>query len=207
MLIILYSGINMIYEINFYYNELIGFIMIYFLVAYAKKYMKNYMNSKFKNFIMLHITFYFIVFFIVFTDILGVKYEYYSDKMLYWCKIFNPIIILFAFSIFNLIHSKKQKENKIISYLSSLTLLVYIFSDNYFSRTYIRMKFFDKYYGINVLNLVCVEFIRVVLFGFGCAIIYNLVFQKITQKIGNKIYNLIKKIGNSSLNFIMNNFT
>ena len=188
-----YSIINIIYDKTFFYTELIGFIELYFLVAYMKKYLGEFSKSKYKNLVILIISIALEMIFILVINTLGTKIKYYNGKMQYWTNISNPFIILIAISLLNIFCNFNFK-NKLINMISSTTLLVYVISDNYFIREKLKPKFFYYYYGIKpTLYLIGMEIIRSILFSFVCAIIYKFTIQLLTTFLAEKLDILVNK--------------
>lgn len=198
-LITLYSIINMVYEKTFFYNELIGFIEVYFIVAYMKKYMLNFQKSISKNRIIFIVSLFLHILFIISLNDLGLKEPYLNDKMLYWVIISNPFVILISLALFNLFKNLKINSSS-INFFASLTLLIYMISDNYFIRENLKPRFFDYYYGKNVLSLVGVEFLRTVCITGIIAILYKLTIKRVTDILSEWLSSQIEKVGSKILN-------
>lgn len=197
--ITLYSFINMINEKTFFYTELIGFIEIYFIIAYMKKYMDNYCNSLRKNLFNIVLFNILLIINILIINMLGLAIEYYNHKMLYWFIITNPIIIVIASSWLNIFRRIKI-ESRTINYFASLTMLIYVISDNYFIREKIKPLFFERYYGqYNILFLVFIEFCRMTFLSIIAAILYKGTIKKVTDKISEKFAEFFTKSGRKIL--------
>lgn len=186
-MITLYSIINMIYEKTFFYTELVGFVEIYFIVAYIKRYMLNFQKSVYKNISIFIISIYCFMFSILFTNLLGLKYEYFNNKNLYWIIISNPFIILISVTLLNIFKSIEIKS-KIFNYLASLSLLIYIISENHFVREVVRMRFFDYYSAQeDMMKLILIDFLRTTFVSLVIAILYKSTIKKITDIISDKL--------------------
>ena len=194
ILIFLYCIVQFVIDGKYYYNELIGFILIYFLVAYIKLYMINFVKNIKINFILILVSLIGMVILLIITNILGLKFNIFSDKLLYWNKISNPMYILLSIGLFNIFNSKKF-VNKFINYISSLSLIFYMIHDNLLFRSYIKPEFYKLVfpYG-HILIWVIIEAIILFICGMLISTIYKETIQKIVYIASNKIYNLSRKI-------------
>lgn len=194
ILIFLYCIVQFVIDGKYYYNELIGFILIYFLVAYIKLYMINFVKNIKINFILILVSLIGMVILLIITNILGLKFNIFSDKLLYWNKISNPMYILLSIGLFNIFNSKKF-VNKFINYISSLSLIFYMIHDNLLFRRYIKPEFYKLVfpYG-HILIWVIIEAIILFICGMLISTIYKETIQKIVYIASNKIYNLSRKI-------------
>lgn len=191
ILFVLYSIFNMIFNEAFYYTEFIGFIEIYFLVAYMKKYLDDFCNNTRKNVILFAVSHFLLIIYIMIRDILLIKANADSG-MLDNIKIYNPFIILVAISLFNIFRNINIK-GKMINYIAKLSIWVFLFTENIFIRELIRPQFFLKYYGNNIIILCMIEFVRLVIFGYFCSAFYDITISKITKKISEKASEKITK--------------
>ena len=195
-MILMYSVINMFYDKTFYWNELISFIELYFIVAYIKKYMKKYSNNLYFNMFNAFIFTFILYLWIIIINLIGIKIEYVNAKMLYWLNISNPFIIMIALSLFN-IFKNIQLKSHIINYISSLSLFVYIITDNLFVREYIKPLLFDYYfYNTDIWTSISIVFALLFVYGFGLAILYSLTIKGITNHISIVLDKKITKIYN-----------
>lgn len=206
ILIILYSFVPMVKDNLFYTNRLIGFILIYFIVSYLKLYMKSFTENKKINFKLLIVSILLLVGMICCANYLGLKYSFFSNKMLHWNKFVNPLIIIFSISLFNLFHNYSF-HNKFINYLSSLSLLIYIihanrFVDNYLKGTY--FQYFTNNCGSNKIILLVLSLAFIfILFSILCSLLYKIILQKKIHKIGEKICIKMKILFEHLLNKIL----
>lgn len=140
-LFFIYSIIGSIFLESFFYTQLIGFIELYFIVAYVKLYLTELGNNNRKNIVILLVCSIFYILLILFTNLLGLHIGILHDKMLHWCYFYNPFMILISISLFNVFKNLKIKS-KIINFLSSLSLFVYIIHTNYL---YVHYTFLQTY--------------------------------------------------------------
>ncbi len=141
-LIIIYSIIQFILPGKFYFNNLIGFIEIYFITSYVKLHLNNFASNIRINKQLLIISILINAGLLIITNLLGLRINIFSDKVLMWNNnIANPFYIIMAISLFNIFSSKKM-YNKTINYLSSCSLLFYMIHENLLFRNYVRPLFF-----------------------------------------------------------------
>ncbi len=203
--IILYCGINFILKDKFYFNELIGFIIIYFIVAYFKLHLKNISNSKKINLLLLIGSISCHILLILITNYLGLHSPAFFNKQLYWNNLSNPFDILIGISLLNLFKSKKF-INKKINYISSLSLIIYLLHENIMFKKeffvnlyrYIYNNYTYKYISLWVLLIAVITFIISVIL----ATIYKETIQKILKKVCDKIYDFLSPKLNYLLNYL-----
>lgn len=187
----LYLGIQFVFSYKYFFNELTGFIIIYLLVAYQKKYMKNFQCDIKKNKIILIMASIILVIFLFFINVLGNNISLFDNKILYFNRTSNPIIVLIGFAIFNLFVAQKDFENKTINYMSSLTIYVYLIHDNYIYRTYMYEKIFAFIHATFSYRYICL-IIPPIAAGVGiCSFILASIYKKVTKNSINKIVELI----------------
>lgn len=176
---------------GYFYNFLIAFIMIYFVVAYLKLYLSK-MSSKISiNLGAVGIGILGIVGLILTTNILGLHFESMRDKMLRWNIFSNPFIILLSIGMFNLFRRWKFK-NLFINSMASLTLYVYMIHENPIIRENFKPIFFEKsFYSISLISVV-ILIIFTILLCFPISWLYKEIIQKWVKKIAIYIWNIIK---------------
>ena len=181
---------------RYYYNNLVGFIIIYFMVAYNKLYLSNLTrNSKVNRRLLLFGIFGFIAVLII-TNVLGQKIDFLNNKMLHFASMVNPFGIMIGLSLLNFF-SNKYFENKVINYISSLSLLFYIIHENVLFRNYNRPLFYQSVFPEgNVLVWVLIEAVLLWIYGIVLSIIYKQVVQKILYQVIDKIYGVAYNIWN-----------
>ena len=193
-LIILYCLVCSIFHRTYYYTRLVGFIVIYFIVAYNRLYLQKFNNNKNLNIKLFIIGISLYIGELIITNLLGLKIDFFKDKMMYWNDINNIFGIMIGISMLNLFKNK-YFESKVINYISSLSLLIYITSENYFFRTYTKPLFYQNVfqYG-HILFWVLIEAILLIIFGIIISSIYKQTLQKFVYKISDKIYIRLNKI-------------
>ena len=181
---VLYCVIAQINGEAFFYTDLVGFIGIYFMVAYAKKYMRKIIDKVKINVIMLISGTICLVMLQCATNKIGM-YVTFLD-MQKWNKLCNPLVIAIAFSLFNIFKQISFKSS-VINYASSLSLLVYILHENYIFRRYFRINLmYDMWCRTGQVNIL----IFVMGFGIGLfvvTILIAMVYKHLVQPWSNKI--------------------
>ena len=197
VLILLYSILNTIKADLFYYNSLISFIVIYFIMAYMKKYLNKFSNNRKINIILCCFTFICFVTSIIIINFIGLKIDILSNQLLIMNNFTNPLIIVVSFTIFN-IFKQKEFHNKAINYLSSLSLLIYLIHGNQFMVGYLKGAYFDyilAHFGYSNIMLYVLSLTLIYLLGsIFISIIYKHLIQTNLQKIIDKLYLYLKNI-------------
>lgn len=191
---IVYLLIQFIFGYGFYYNDIIGFIIIYFIIGYMKLYMHKFSINKKMNYIILICSSLLYIILLIILNVLGVHFKNLSYKMLYWNKFNNVLFIAIVISLFN-IFKMKQFNNKYINYIASLSLYFYLIHENFIFRTYVRPLFYKIVfqYG-HILFWVLVEAVVLCIGGVVFSIIYKETIQKATRRISTKISDFLDKI-------------
>ena len=192
-LLFLYCIISFVLKNKFYYNELIGFIMLYFFVAYVKLYMPKFQKNAKANIIMIVLALLAHVLILAITNILGLKFDIFANKMTYWNGINNITFICIGIGLLNICLNKKI-NNRFINYCSSLSLLFYLIHDNAIFRTYIKPDFYRNVfeYG-HILLWILIEIVVLFIGAMLLSTLYKETIQKLTSKFSKKIGELFKK--------------
>ena len=203
---LLYCCISLIKTSAFFASRIIGFMIIYFFVAYLKKYTIKLMNSKKWNIIFLITALILLVILQLVTNFLGLHFGFLKDKMQHWNSMYNPLLIIISCAMFNIFRNFKFK-NKVINYISSITLLIYIIHENIIFRTYLRQKliyiFWEKTENINILILVIIFGIILFVISTCTAILYNKFLQPLVHKSADRILKIILKTYERIENYIL----
>lgn len=206
ILIILYGCINILFYGSYFYTELIGFIVLYFIVAYTKRYLNHYASSVKWNVITLVLSTGCLVAIFLLTNYLGLRIGYFHQKILMWRYFVNPLIIMVALSIFNLF-KMRVFYNGIVNYMASLSLLIYIIHENKMVRCYARVAYFEYIYKeftyAHVLGwaflLAGVTFVISLMF----AVLYKESIGKVVRRITHACYNHVASRANKMIISLM----
>lgn len=202
---LLYSVVQMVARDSFYYNRLIGFILIYFLMAYSKRYMKNTCRDKRHNLIWLCLSVILILGMILTTNVLGLYVDIFCDRMLYFSIFVNPLMIIMAFSAFYLF-KEMQFRNDIISLCASVTLYIYVIHENYLFANYARPQYFEyiyqrftyKHVAFWALVLAAVCYIVSLFIG----LVYQVTLAKVVHKVCDGLEKRLRKVAVKCVAFL-----
>ena len=193
----LYIGINFIFSGKFYSSYLILWISLYFAIAYMKYYLVDFSNNVRLNTIVLGIAFMGHIAMICVTNLLGLYFDVFDNSLLRWVSNDNPFLILIAISALNIARNV-HFESKIVNYISSLSLLVYILHENQLLRTFYRPAMWNYvYHQFGYAYILIWTFVLVVLvfaFGLVASIIYKYTIQKIVTIVCDRLYPILQKI-------------
>lgn len=203
-LLLIDLGITLFYIVNLVAelfvpisNDILGVILIYFIVAYFKKYLKSYSNSRMLNFFTLLVSSFMLILSIVTINMLGAKEEYFSEKMLAMANIYNPLILLISISIFNMANTTSFYI-KGINKISSLTMLIYLIHDNMLIREYGKSAYWTYIKNIfTYRNVAKISFITAIVVFLACMIIagiYKNTIEKLVKWICDKIYKVLSDV-------------
>ena len=176
-------------------GNLAHFIMVYFIVAYMKLYCSDFANDRKKNIKWFLITL--VIFFVVgFLDCFLPVWNSYLSRfvsMTYW---FSPVFLPMLLFLFNIFRSFTFKS-KIINYIASLSLFVYLIHENILIRGNIRPKFFEWAMGVNpnmyfwwVMLCTIISFVG----GIILSIIYKETLHRFTAFASKKFANGVSKL-------------
>lgn len=194
---VFYCILAVIKDSLLYFNKLLGFIIIYFFVAYMKKYMENFMNSRKINLMILISNIVGLFALVLVTDIVGLMLPLFSDKVSLWCKFWNPLMIAIGISAFNLAKMKTYKNER-INFLSSLSMLVLCFHCNPLVMLYFRFDFFEYIYRQFTFQHILLWILLFALFLAVTSILLSFIYKKsvakTTKKWGEKISSKINVV-------------
>lgn len=193
----LYCVIGFIREGFFFPSEMILWIAIYFVVAFIQRYMTDFCGDRRKICLLLGTSLAGFIGVIVTTNILGFRFPFFQNRMLYWVTNCNPFLIMAAVALF-LLASNIHFRNAEINKLSSLSMLVYIIHENLILRTYYRPSMVNDVYrrfGYDHI-LLWVIILAVVIFAFGVTTswIYDQTLRKQVRKGCEWVYPMIRKV-------------
>lgn len=195
-LFVIYGCFAFIKNDLFFSSTIILWITIYFVMAYIQLYLKDFADSAKYNFMLLAVGFvgWFGIAFVA--NYLGLHISFFYDKVLRWATNYNPFLIIIAIALFNLMR-KLTFKNRVINYISSLSLLVYIIHENVVLRNYCRTALWNyvyKNYGYShiLLWVFALSFI-VFMFGLISSMIYDKTIRTFIRKLADTLYLMIRK--------------
>ena len=197
VLFFLYVCANYIIPGSFFSSYIILWVTIYFIIAYMKYYLIDLSNNTIINVFVLIIGFAGNICIVLLTNYLGLHLEIFNSELLRWHSNYSPFLILIAISLFN-IAKNIRFDNKMINYISSLSLLIYVFHENLLLRTFYRPLMWNYIYnqfGYEYI-LLWVFVLTVIVFSFGliASIIYKSTIQKAVTIVCDWLYPILQKI-------------
>ena len=198
----LYCMLNMIRHDLMESTGLVTFIVIYFVVAYVKKYRMERADNTRLNRIGFAIGFFGLLLLLFLTNVIGLKNDFIGQQMLHWAKNSNPLIILMAFALFNLFRNMHFK-NRVINFIGSITLIIYITHENLLVREYLRPVIWSSLYeryGMDHLVLQVLAFAAVLfLTAVFVSTLYKITIQRFTGRLASEFSGCLdKRIGSNA---------
>lgn len=194
---ILYCVISEIKGELYFYNNLIGFIMLYFLTAYIKLYLKELSaNKKVSIGMMLTGAIGSILLFAA-LELAGLHIGFLSNKITHFSNFTNPCCLLFVFGLF--CYAKEHSfVSKPVNYLSGLSLIIYIFHENYFVYFYLRNDIFkiilEKYTFNHFIPWVIIVAILTLIISVAVSALYQSTIKRLVVKICNLLADFIESV-------------
>ena len=194
---ILYYIIDFVLGAYFFYSDLLLWMVIYMFISYVKKYLPCYSSNRRLNLIIAIIcTLLYLVLLLV-SNIIGLRIDALSNFMLHWGVSNNPFLLITSICLFNIALNTKF-SSRLINYISSLSLLIYIFHENILIRSYIRpiiLEYIHLNWGYNLIVLwILILAVLIFLLSVVLSILYNLTLGKLLKKIADLLYEKFKII-------------
>lgn len=192
--VVIYAGLQFLRPGSFFYTNLIGFVCIYFWVAYDKKYLQKTIESVRINSLVLALSLTGNILLVAITNLTGLHMEWFTRKMDRWAILMNPFLVCAAMAMFHLaIH--KQFSSRRINYIAGLSMLIYIIHANRLVLGHLRYRVFAYIYStfsyryeIFWVFLVAGGLLVLGLVG---GIIYRAFCQRISHGLCDWLYDLI----------------
>lgn len=140
--ICMYSFIALVLPGKLYSNDLVGFILIYFVVGYLRKYKNDFVNNKELHVKIIAFTSILSIILFLGFDILGLRFSLLRNQMMRFCIFTNPLLIIIGISLLCYFQTKELKS-PVINYMSSLSIYVYLIHCNDLVVKYLRYMYFD----------------------------------------------------------------
>ena len=171
---------------NFFFSRLIGWTLIYFIMAFMKVHASALWDSKRLNYCLVLIGFLGTYGLIFLTNLIDLKTGFFRGGNLIWDVPYNPFIIALVFGVFNLfrIHPLVSRP---VNYLSKLSLFIYIIHENLLLRTFYRpllwQRVYESYGHQHVLGWAVALSLIVFAFSMACGAVYQESIHKLTERI------------------------
>lgn len=196
VLLFLYVCINYVLPGRFFSSAIVLWVSLYFTIAYMKYFLADLSNNVKINMFVFVISLGGHIGVVLLSNYLGLHFERFSRWILRWNSNCNPFLILMAISMLN-IAKIVRFDNKIVNYISSLSLLIYVIHENILLRTFYRPLMWNYVYNQfgyeYVLAWMFVLVIIVFSFGLVTSIIYKNTIQKTVMIFCNWLYPILQK--------------
>ena len=137
---VIYIFINVFMGANLFFSRIIWFIILYIITYYFKIYV-DIENIKTNKLLISSILCYILLYMsVVGFDILGIKHIIFRTHMLHFIAENSIFSVIISFCLWLNYLKKDPKYSKIINYISSGTLSVYIIHENVFVRPILYNK-------------------------------------------------------------------
>lgn len=206
VMVALYYGIAYIRMDAFFVNNLIRFIVMFFLVAYIKLFMKDTFEKERINHILLLIGVFGTIGIAVGVNFLGFWITSLGNGVLRWGNMSNPFLLMISISLFH-IFKKMEFRNYTINKVSGLSLLVYLVHENLLVRKYFRPLLFYYIYirfGYDYI-LIWDLFLFFCIFFYSVFVswVYSIIVQNRTKHMGNYFFMIIKSYESRFVNWML----
>ena len=178
-----------------FYSQLLAVISIYLCSGYVFTYCSNFCEKLKKNIYFTLGTILAFIIVYVLNNYAGLRFGH-QIKYANFSRMLSIFNLCFAIGSFNCFRHLKFK-NRIINYISSLTLFIYCIHQNRLIVLHIRPLFVEKTIGFFNNNfLVCslILFAVVAVVSFILAVIYKETVHRLTAKLSVKIKDFVSKI-------------
>ena len=138
LFLLLFSVLPTLTLRNFYGNELLQFILFYFLGAYFKKYANNiFSKNKKYNYFMFVISLLLLFGSVIIIDLIQVRFDFSIISSTYFFNRNSILAIFFSVSLFNIFVNKKSFCSNKINTISSCVFGIYLLSDHNIVRKFL----------------------------------------------------------------------
>lgn len=174
----------------YFYTKILGFVIIYFLVAYLKLYLPKTAESRWFAPTAIAVGLAGWLGMNAATNYLGLHIHYFSEIVMRWNTFINPFFILLSLGLFCLA-KKHSFYNRTINYFSSLSLLIYILHCNRIIRDYVRWDYFDHIFLTYSFDHVILWTLLWIAITLVWGVTLAMVYRKTLQKYVHKLYDLL----------------
>lgn len=190
----------------FYYNQLIAWILIYFLIAYVKRYSPKALESKKAGLCLLAVSLAGYIGLPLLMNALGKRFPFFEDHLLFFVENDNIFLVLLPLSIFMLFR-RLDFHSIAINRISGCSLYVYIIHENILLRTYYRPMVYEwlgSTYGFGaVLFWILLFAIITLLVCIVLAMLYQRTLERLVSWAINRCYPCLAFIGDRMLESIV----
>lgn len=145
-LLTLYCGVSFVLNGKYYYTQLVGFIVYYFLVAYVKLYLPRFCKSRVANTRLLAVSLCVFVGLILAVNFAGLRFSALSGGVGILETFINPFILGIAVAAFNLCNLRCWRS-RAINRVSSTSMLVFVIINNQLVCSFAKPFLFERVYN------------------------------------------------------------
>ncbi len=178
-------------------SMLILWITIYVIVAYAKLYMRDLIDNNKVNVLLVLVGILGNAGVIIATDLAGMKIGFLQTKVMYWANNCSPFLLMAAFGLFNIFRNI-DFSNRVINYISKMSLFIYVIHENMLLRTYYRPMLWHEVYNrfgySHVLVWLLILAVEVFAFGLIMSILYEKTIERTVEKATDGLLPLLRKL-------------
>lgn len=178
-------------------SMLILWITIYVIVAYAKLYMRDLIDNNKVNVLLVLVGILGNAGIIIATDLAGIKISFLQTKVMYWANNCSPFLLMAAFGLFNIFRNI-DFSNRVINYISKMSLFIYMIHENMLLRTYYRPMLWHEVYNrfgySHVLVWLLILAVEVFAFGLIMSILYEKTIERAVEKATDSLLPLLRKL-------------
>ena len=182
--IFFWSVLPTFFNLDYAFNDMIWFFILYSFGAYIRKYMIN-INKKSNKFFAISIFSYCIIILSnIFFILLGTytKIDFFNTYSTHFSILNSPFILLSSIELFRFFISIPERNFFFINTISSTTLGIYLLHDNYLIRSFLWNNILKcGYFENTVLLILHIIFSVTVIFFVG--VLIDLIRQKIFDRI------------------------
>ena len=198
---IIYCGICFVRDGLFFFNRLVLFVVIYFVVGYVKRYMLPLANNVRINRMVFILSLLLYCLFHIGLNILGLRVNFFKNKMMTWSVVQDPFLIICAICLFNVFRLRSYKKlNKYINYISSSAMLVYIIHEQPLLGQLCRPVLVEYCFLLwgkrNIIIVSIFATIVILILSLVAVIIYRLTLDRVVVIVSNRLYAFLQRMFN-----------
>ena len=178
-------------DVDLYSSDLIVWITIYFIIAYMKYFLPEMAEDRRLNIRLLIIGFLGVFGVVALINFVGLKISWLSNRLQSWRTACNPFMVMMVIGGFNL-SRMLQFKRRIISYIASLSLFIYLIHENMLLRWYYRPAIWHYVYvhfGYeHLLGWTILIFVFVLIASILASVIYQKTLHVFSAWLSGRIY-------------------
>ena len=190
-----------------FYSVIIWFSILYIMVYYIKIYIKiELINNSILKYVST-ITYILLFFSVLFFEVLGKDNLIFKNNSIYFILENSVLSLIFSISIFLIFLKKTSFKNKIVNYIATGTLGIYLVHENVFMRPFLYNNILNNSEYINkgaaifllhsIISIIFIFFFSLCIDKILNSVIYRVLNLKILEKIEENINKIIEIINKS----------